>query len=89
MLRMGKKLRALRQKISLRLAGILVLGFFLVSVATGFVYALVSTWEDEGSPPLSCGSLPTNSPHSYIQYSIKDQAAEPYFHGAVNEVWLN
>jgi hypothetical protein len=57
------------------------LGLFLIAGA--FLYATLSAWNTEQSAGLSCGYLPTDAPHSYIQYSIKEQAVEPYFRGSV------
>ncbi|MCU1301514.1 MAG: hypothetical protein JWQ87_1798 [Candidatus Sulfotelmatobacter sp.] len=67
---------------SLRRIGVALFGVLLISILVWFVYAAALAWRFQGEAALSCGSLPSDSPHSYIQYSIKEQAAEPYFRGS-------
>ena len=45
-------------------------------IAAAFVYATASAWRAQESSGLSCGTLPADAPHTYIQYSVKDQAVE-------------
>ena len=62
---------------------IVLFGLVIVLIAIGFVYATTSAWRAQESAGLSCGSLSVDAPHTYIQYSIKDQAVEPYFQGSI------
>jgi hypothetical protein len=71
------------RKIHLGRVGIVALGLLLVLIAVSFMYATASAWKLQKSAELSCGILPSDSPRSYIQYNVKDQATESYFRGSV------
>jgi hypothetical protein len=65
-------------------AGILFSAAIIVSIGVWFIYATVLAWEVQTSAKVSCSfSVKHDSPFSYIQYNIKDQAIEPYFRGSL------
>lgn len=70
-------LRAIRPK----WIGIGLFSALIIVIVLSFFSATISAWRAQERPSLSCGTLPTDTPHSYIQYGIKDQAVEPYFKG--------
>jgi hypothetical protein len=67
-----------------RWLGIFVFALVIVSLGGWFIRATLSAWNVEHEGKVSCGfDLDRNSPFSYIQYNVKDQAIEPYFQGSI------
>jgi len=74
---------ALAKVIRLKRVGIALFSILIVGIAAYFVYAMTSAWKAQEPTAIVCGFLPSNPPLSYIQYNVKDQAVEPFFHGTI------
>jgi hypothetical protein len=67
-----------------RWVGIFFFAVVIVLIFIWFSKATFSAWRVQTSSRVSCAfnMNPTPAQHSYIQYNVKDQATEPYFHGS-------
>lgn len=85
--RPSSTVRALRETFSAaatrRRMAITLFAALMVSVLAYFGYETYTAWSAEEKTGLLCGALPIDPPHSYIQYSLKEQAVEPYFRGTI------
>lgn len=69
--------------IIVRRAAIISSAVAIFLLFVGFLFSAISAWRAQASSSVSCDFVSNqNSPFSYIQYNIRDQAIEPYFRGS-------